>query len=44
MRLVISMMTRHFDIELATDPANIKEVSAFTMVPDRMPLTLAVRS
>jgi cytochrome P450 len=44
MRLVISMMTRHFDIELATDPATIKEVSAFTMVPDRMPLTLAVRS
>lgn len=40
MRLVISMMMKHFRIELAVDPAEIKEVSAFTMVPNRLPLRL----
>lgn len=44
MRLVISMMARRFKIELDADPESIEEVSAFTMVPNRMPITLAMRS
>jgi cytochrome P450 len=43
MRLVISMLTEHFDVALAVAPEAIKEVSAFTMVPDRMPLKLTLR-
>ncbi|MFC7626382.1 cytochrome P450 [Paraburkholderia humisilvae] len=43
MRLVISMLMRHFKIELAIDPAGIEEVSAFTMVPNRMPVRLTPR-
>ncbi|HEY1610783.1 MAG TPA: cytochrome P450, partial [Paraburkholderia sp.] len=38
MRLVLSMLMKAFTIELATDVANIREVSAFTMVPDTMPV------
>lgn len=44
MRLVLSMMLRHFEIELAIDPAKIEEVSAFTMVPNTMPVRLKPRS
>lgn len=43
MRLVLSMMSRHFEIELAIDPAKIEEVSAFTMVPNTMPVRLKPR-
>jgi len=44
MRLVLSMMLRHFEIELAIRPAKIEEVSAFTMVPNTMPVRLKPRS
>lgn len=40
MRLVISMLMKHFRIELAIDMDEIEEVSAFTMVPSRMPVKL----
>jgi cytochrome P450 len=40
MRLVISMLMKHFRIELAIDPAEIEEISAFTMVPNKMPVRL----
>ncbi|MFT0174878.1 cytochrome P450 [Paraburkholderia mimosarum] len=40
MRLVISMLMKHFRIELAIDPEEIEEISAFTMVPNRMPVKL----
>lgn len=40
MRLVLSMLLRHFEVELACDPASIEEVSAFTMMPSRMPVRL----
>ena len=40
MRLVISMLMRNFKIELAIDPAAIEAVSAFTMVPNKMPVRL----
>lgn len=40
MRLVISMLMRTFRIELATDPADIEEVSALTCGPDHMPVRL----
>lgn len=43
MRLVLSMLMNEFTIELATDVANIQEVSAFTMVPDTMPVKLTRR-
>ncbi|OAJ62142.1 cytochrome P450 [Paraburkholderia ginsengiterrae] len=43
MRLVVSMLMRHFRIELAVDPAAIEEVSAFTMVPNQMPVRLKRR-
>ncbi|MGA7817968.1 cytochrome P450 [Caballeronia sp.] len=44
MRLVISMLTAHFKVALAVDPATIKEVSAFTMVPSEMPVKLQARA
>jgi cytochrome P450 len=44
MRLVISMLMRHFKIELAIDPAAIEEISAFTMVPNTMPVRLKPRA
>ena len=43
-RLVLSMLMRHFRIEHAVDPASIQERNAFTMAPDRMPLRLVPRS
>ncbi|HTH61921.1 MAG TPA: cytochrome P450 [Paraburkholderia sp.] len=43
MRLVLSMLMNEFTIELATDIANIHEVSQFTMVPDTMPVKLTPR-
>ncbi|TDN69928.1 cytochrome P450 [Paraburkholderia sp. BL10I2N1] len=44
MRLIVSMLVAHFRIELTIDPAKIKEVSAFTMVPARMPVRLRFRT
>ncbi|WP_322045925.1 cytochrome P450 [Paraburkholderia sp. J67] len=43
MRLALSMLMNEFSIELAIDPAKINEVSAFTMVPDTMPVKLTKR-
>lgn len=43
MRLVLSMLMANFSMELATDPANIHEVQAFTMVPSTMPVKLTLR-
>jgi cytochrome P450 len=44
MRLVLSMLAANFELSLAVDPAAIKEVSAFTMVPNRMPINLKPRA
>lgn len=43
MRLVLAMLLKRFRIELACDPADIGEVNALTMLPDRMPVRLSVR-
>ncbi|WP_321815021.1 MULTISPECIES: cytochrome P450 [unclassified Paraburkholderia] len=43
MRLALSMLMNEFTIEMAIDPAKINEVSAFTMVPDTMPVKLKKR-
>jgi cytochrome P450 len=43
MRLVISMLSAGFVSQLAVDTSSIREVAAFTMVPDRMPVRLYVR-
>ncbi|MEM5328584.1 cytochrome P450 [Paraburkholderia sp. JHI2823] len=43
MRLALSMLMKSFTIELAIDPAEIREVQAFTMVPDTMPVRLRPR-
>lgn len=43
MRLVTSMLMAHFEVAMAVDPATIKEVSAFTMVPSEMPVKLQAR-
>jgi cytochrome P450 len=40
MRLVLSMLSRNFSMELAADPDSIKEISAFTMMPSSMPVRL----
>ncbi len=40
MRLVLSMLSRNFSVELATSPASIKEISSFTMMPNTMPVRL----
>ena len=40
MRLVLSMLTRNFSMELATNPDAIKEIAAFTMMPNTMPVRL----
>jgi cytochrome P450 len=43
MRLVLSMLLCHFEVELATDARSIQEVNALTMMPDRMPVRLHPR-
>lgn len=43
MRLVLSMLMKHFKVKLAADPATIEEVTAFAMVPNRMPVRLEWR-
>jgi cytochrome P450 len=40
MRLVLSMLSRNFSMELATSPDAIKEIAAFTMMPNSMPVRL----
>lgn len=40
MRLVLSMLMRNFEIELACTADQIREVTAFATVPDRMPVRL----
>ena len=42
-RLVLSMLARHFNVELAVDPGSIREVAAFTMMPSAMPMRLLPR-
>lgn len=43
MRLVLSMLAKHFRVELACRPEELKEVLAFTMMPERMPVRLHAR-
>jgi cytochrome P450 len=40
MRLVLSMLARNFSMKLAVSPETIKEVAAFTMMPNTMPMHL----
>jgi hypothetical protein len=40
MRLVLSMLSRNFSMELATSPESIKEIAAFTMMPSAMPVRI----
>lgn len=40
LRLVLSMLARNFSVEFAGDPAAIKEVMAFTMMPSAMSVRL----
>jgi len=42
-RLVLSMLCRHFTMELATERESIREVMAFTMMPSAMPVRLQIR-
>ncbi len=44
MQLVTTILLRNFEIELAIDPAKIREVTAFTMMPERMPVRLLPRA
>lgn len=43
MRLVLAMLLKRFRLELACDPAEISEVCALTMLPERMPVRLVAR-
>lgn len=43
-RLVLSMLARHFTLQLAVEPAAIREVMAFTMMPSEMPVRLSLRA
>jgi len=43
MRMVLSMLARNFTAHLETDPENIDEVMAFTMMPSTMPVRLSLR-
>lgn len=40
LRLGLSMLARNFSVEHADDPADIREVMAFTMMPSTMPVRL----
>jgi cytochrome P450 len=40
MRLVLSMLSRNFSMELASSPGSIKEIAAFIMMPNTMPVRL----
>lgn len=43
-RMVLSMLLRHFEVELACRPEEIREVQHFTVTPDRMPVRLRARA
>jgi cytochrome P450 len=43
-RLVLSMLTRQFRLQLACEPGEIEEVMDFTMHPAKMPVRLALRA
>jgi cytochrome P450 len=43
MRLALSMLMKSFTIELAIEPEKIREVQAFTMVPEKMPVRIKKR-
>lgn len=43
MRLVLSMLLRNFEVELACPAGEIREVDAFTMMPSHMPVRLRPR-
>lgn len=43
MRLVLSMLMKGFRVELACAPDELREVLAFTMMPERMPVRLHAR-
>ena len=43
MRLVLSMLMRHFSVELMVPSSSIEEVSAFTVTPSQMPVRLHKR-
>lgn len=43
MRLVLSMLLKHFEVRLECDPAEIEEVSALTVTPSKMPIRLVAR-
>lgn len=42
-RLVLSMLARHFTLRLDVEPSAIREVMAFTMMPSEMPVRLSPR-
>jgi cytochrome P450 len=42
-RLVLSMLLRHFTLQLAVDPSAVREVMAFTMMPSATPVRLGLR-
>lgn len=44
MRMLLAMLLRNFTLELATDPAEVEEVMAFTMMPSVMRVRLHARS
>jgi cytochrome P450 len=43
-RMVLAMLLRNFTLELATDPAEVREVMAFTMMPSVMRVRLHARA
>ncbi|WP_233888973.1 cytochrome P450 [Paraburkholderia flagellata] len=43
MRLVLSTLMNRFKVRLAVDPSTIEEITAFAMVPNRMPVRLELR-
>ncbi|TWO69807.1 cytochrome P450 [Caenimonas sedimenti] len=43
-RMVLAMLMRNFRIELMVDPAAVREVLAFTMMPSEMPVRLHARA
>ncbi|WP_284619853.1 cytochrome P450 [Aquabacterium humicola] len=43
MRLVLSMLLKHFEVELACRPDEIEELLHFTLTPSRMPVRLRLR-
>jgi len=42
-RMVLSMLARNFTMQLAVEPAAVREVMAFTMMPSEMPVRLSPR-